>query len=48
MCIRDRVQRMGRTIGMISHVTELKNRIGAKIEVLPTKEGSTVKVITPG
>ncbi|MEE0732542.1 MAG: SMC family ATPase [Acutalibacteraceae bacterium] len=44
----EQVQRMGRTIGMISHVTELKNRIGAKIEVLPTKEGSTVKVITPG
>ena len=43
----EQIQHMGRTVGMISHVTELKNRIGAKIEVLPSREGSTVKVIIP-
>lgn len=43
----DRIRGMGRLVGVISHVTELKTRIGAKIEVLPSKKGSTVKISTP-
>lgn len=43
----DSIRTMGRLVGVISHVTELKTRIGAKIEVLPSKKGSTVKISTP-
>ena len=43
----DRIRSMGRLVGIISHVSELKSRIGAKIEVLPSKKGSTVKIVTP-
>ena len=34
----------GRLVGIISHVPELKERIEAKIEVYPTKEGSKLSV----
>lgn len=43
----DRVRNMGRLVGIISHVSELKSKIGAKIEVLPSKKGSTVQIVTP-
>lgn len=43
----DRIRSMGRLVGIISHVSELRGRIGAKIEVLPSKKGSTVKIVTP-
>lgn len=43
----DSIRGMGRLVGVISHVTELKTRIGAKIEVLPSKKGSTIKISTP-
>jgi len=33
----------GRTVGIISHVEELKERINDKIEVIPTSEGSIIK-----
>lgn len=43
-CLMD-LQASGRLVGIISHVPELKERIGAKILVLPSQEGSTVKTV---
>jgi exonuclease SbcC len=39
------LQQMGRTIGLISHVSELKEQMSQRIDVEPTKAGSTIKVI---
>lgn len=36
------LHRSGRVIGIISHVAELRERIASQIEVMPSKEGSTV------
>jgi exonuclease SbcC len=36
------LHRSGRVIGIISHVAELRERITSQIEVVPSKEGSTV------
>ncbi|TGG86779.1 hypothetical protein E4650_09835 [Geotoga petraea] len=33
----------GRMVGIISHVSELKERINSKIEIIPSKQGSTIK-----
>lgn len=42
----DQIQKMGRTIGIISHVSELKNRIATQIYVHPSKYGgSSIKII---
>lgn len=41
-----RVQQMGRTVGIISHVAELKNRIPAQIQVLSSSDGSGVQVFS--
>ena len=35
-----------RLVGIISHISELKNSIGNKIEVVGTKSGSSIKIIT--
>lgn len=35
----------GRTVGIISHVTELKEQMPQRIDVLPAQQGSQVKVI---
>ena len=35
-----------RLVGIISHISELKNSIGNKIEVVATKSGSSIKIIT--
>ncbi|MHA7879792.1 MAG: SbcC/MukB-like Walker B domain-containing protein [Saccharospirillum sp.] len=35
----------GRTIGIISHVSELKEQMPLRIDVTPSREGSTVKVM---
>jgi len=35
------LQKGGRLVGIISHVPELKERIDARLEVLPTQHGST-------
>ncbi len=43
-CLMD-LQATGRLVGIISHVPELKERIGAKILVVPTQEGSTIKTL---
>ena len=41
------LQHMGRTIGIISHVSELKNRIAAQIVVGKDRDGgSTVRIRT--
>lgn len=37
--------RQGRTVGVISHVSELRERISSRIEVSANREGSTVTVI---
>jgi DNA repair protein SbcC/Rad50 len=38
------LQSGGRLVGIISHVTDLKQRVQARIEVKPSQEGSTVHV----
>ena len=35
------IQKMGRTVGIISHVSELKNRIATQIQVYPSKNGGS-------
>lgn len=35
------IQKMGRTVGIISHVSELKNRIATQIQVHPFKNGGS-------
>lgn len=42
----DKIRQMGRSIGIISHIDALKERIPAQIQVLPAQGGSsTVKVV---
>ena len=38
--------REGRCVGVISHVSEMQNRIPTRLEVIKTSVGSTVKSIT--
>ena len=38
------LQASGRTIGIISHVTELKEQMALRIDVLPSVRGSSIKV----
>ncbi len=40
------LQSTGRTIGIISHVSELKEQMSQRIEVVGTREGSRVRVIS--
>ena len=40
----DRLREGGRTVGLISHVGELRERIRTGIEVHPTDQGSTIRV----
>jgi exonuclease SbcC len=35
----------GRSIGIISHVSELKERIGTRIEVVPQARGSIARIV---
>jgi DNA repair protein SbcC/Rad50 len=41
------LQKGGRLVGIISHVTELKELIGARLEVLPGRRGSTARFVVP-
>ncbi|AWI05209.1 AAA family ATPase [Clostridium drakei] len=41
-CLVD-LQSTGRLVGIISHVPELKERIDARLEIIPSTEGSTAK-----
>lgn len=41
------VQQMGRTVGIISHVAELKSRIGYQIVVSRSGFGSRLRLVTP-
>lgn len=41
-CLVD-LQNTGRLVGIISHVPELKERIDARLEIIPSAEGSTAK-----
>lgn len=41
-----RIQQMGRTVGIISHVSELKSRIPAQILVRSSQEGSSVRILS--
>ena len=38
------IQKEGRLVGLISHVSELRSRIPARIEVVPGRDGSTLEV----
>ena len=40
----DRLREGGRTVGLISHVSELRERIRTGIEVQPTDSGSDISV----
>lgn len=48
MSVLDDLRAGGRSIGIVSHVGELKHRIPAQVEVRMTESGSTVIVRTPG
>lgn len=37
------LQKGGRLVGIISHVAELKERISAQLEIIPTNQGSTTR-----
>ena len=37
------LQNTGRMVGIISHVAELKERISAQLEIIPTNQGSTTR-----
>lgn len=39
------LQQTGRTIGLISHVSELKEQMSVRVDVLPTKVGSCIKLV---
>ncbi|ASK68801.1 chromosome segregation protein SMC [Shewanella bicestrii] len=41
------LQSAGRMIGVISHVSEMKEQIGTRIDILKTSHGSEIKVILP-
>jgi len=45
MDVIDSLREGGRSVGLVSHVEELKNRIAAKIVVTPSRDGSTLEVI---
>jgi exonuclease SbcC len=40
MTVLDELRRGGRTVGLISHVEELRTRIGSRIEVIAGRSGS--------
>lgn len=42
----DKIKRMGRTVGIISHVSQLSEKIGNKIIVNSGSNGSTVRLVT--
>ena len=46
MDVIDSLRSGGRSVGLVSHVEELKNRVTAKIVVTPGREGSTLEVLT--
>ena len=37
---------MGKVVGIISHVAELKERIDCRIEILPAEKGSRISVVS--
>ena len=45
MDVIDELREGGRTVGLVSHVDELRNRVTARIEVSADKAGSTVQVV---
>jgi exonuclease SbcC len=40
------LQSTGRTIGIISHVSELKEQISQRIEVVGSRRGSCIRMVT--
>jgi exonuclease SbcC len=40
MTVLDELRRGGRTVGLISHVEELRTRIGSRVEVVSGRHGS--------
>lgn len=40
----ENLSKNGRVVGVISHVDEIKNRINSKIEVIPSKQGSRIRI----
>jgi DNA repair protein SbcC/Rad50 len=48
MDVLDGLRSGGRSIGIVSHVADLRSRIPAQLEVLKTEEGSTVRLVQTG
>ncbi len=48
MDVLDGLRSGGRSIGIVSHVADLRNRIPAQLEVLKTEDGSTVRLVQTG
>src|SRR5690606_5803398 len=40
----NQLKETGRTVGIISHVEELKERIDVQLEILKTKDGSSIEL----
>lgn len=41
------LQSAGRMVGVISHVTEMKEQIASRIDILKSAEGSEIKLVLP-
>ncbi len=48
MEVLDALRAGGRSVGIVSHVRELRDRIPAQVRVRKTSRGSTIDVVTPG
>ncbi len=48
MEVLDGLRAGGRSVGIVSHVRELRDRIPAQVRVRKTSRGSTIDVVTPG
>lgn len=48
LALLDQLQASGRRVGVISHVEELKERIAAKIEIIPTGRGTSRIAVVEG
>jgi len=45
MDVIDDLREGGRTVGLVSHVDELRSRVAARIEVSAGKAGSSLRVV---
>ena len=48
MNVLDGLREGGRMVGIVSHVSELRQRIPAQVHVRKGRSGSTVRLVAPG